>query len=182
MRELLMLLLMLWSTQVISQSIERIEPPNWWVGMHNPELQILIYGEDIGSLVPEIVHPGVSLIKATNTENPNYLFLYLKIDKNAEAGTFKIRLDDDGGKEELIFDYKLMERESGSAERKGFDASDVMYLITPDRFANGNPGNDDIRGMKELANRNDIMGRHGGDIKGIAESLDYLKYSYYDGY
>src|SRR5210317_589271 len=175
MRIYLVLIAIFWSTQIISQSIERIEPPNWWTGMHNPELQLLLYGRDISGLEPVVKYPGVDVKKVTTTANPNYLFVYLNIKKYTKPGVFDIELTDAEGKKVLDFEYELREREPGSAERMGFDPSDVLYLITPDRFANGTPANDDIRGMKEFASRDDIMGRHGGDIKGIVENLDYLK-------
>ncbi len=152
--------------------IDRIEPPNWWAGMVDPKLQLLLHGEAIGHLRVEINYPGVIVQQITRTSNDNYLFLDLDIGA-ARAGTFTIQLKDQE-KTILQKEYTLQERSSDPKDRKSFDQSDVLYLITPDRFANGDPKNDDLPGMKEKANRSFKGGRHGGDIEGIRQNLDYI--------
>lgn len=168
-----LLILTIAFTANANQVIKKVEPENWWVGMKNPALQILLYGDNVGHLTPSFSNKGVSLEKVVNVKNPNYLFLYLKLDKNVQAGTFQINLRDDS-KVVSSISYSLLTREEDSANRQGFDNSDVMYLITPDRFANGDPSNDDIENMLETSDRDDTNGRHGGDIEGIRQSLDYL--------
>ncbi|NOU60352.1 glycoside hydrolase family 13 protein [Marinifilum caeruleilacunae] len=154
--------------------IEKLEPGFWWVGMENPNLQLLIYGEGIGSYQPTLHYPGVSLKAVHNVENNNYLFIDLWIDKSAKAGQFEITFTKPNGKE-IVYQYELKERRENSAKRQGFDSSDVMYLLMPDRFANGNSENDSVEGMAEKLNRDHYDGRHGGDIAGIINQLDYLE-------
>jgi len=155
-------------------SIQKLEPPFWWVGMYNKELQILVYGENISGLVPHIEYAGVTLQKVTRVSNPNYLFMYLTIGQDTKPGSVAINFLKKE-KIEISHTYELLDRGEGSAGRIGFNTSDVMYLITPDRFVNGDPGNDNVEGMLEQANRNLPGGRHGGDIQGIINSLDYLE-------
>jgi glycosidase len=155
--------------------IERVEPPFWWAGMKNTELQIMVYGKAIGSLRPEMVYDGVEIKKTVSVENPNYLFLYLEIAPNSSPGKFIIDFKNSKGNVRESVSFELLEREDGSAERKGYDNSDVMYLITPDRFANGNLTNDSVASLSEGVDRTNKWGRHGGDIQGIINNLDYLK-------
>lgn len=154
--------------------INRVEPLNWWTGMNNPELQILMYGQNIGELTPSLHYEGVSLERVERTGNPNYIFLYLNISDAARPGTFDIILNK-AGQHQLSYSYTLKSRESGSAGREGFNSSDAIYLITPDRFANGNPENDNVAGYADSLNRSDDYGRHGGDIQGIIDHLDYIE-------
>jgi len=148
----------------------RVEPPSWWVGMKNQNLQLLVYGDSIASKLPTLKYPGVSLRKVSRAENPNYLFLDLYIDRAAQAGKFNIYLD-----KKISIEYILEKRIPGSSTRTGFNSSDAIYLITPDRFANGDASNDASSFTIEKPNHTDINGRHGGDIKGISDHLDYLK-------
>jgi len=154
--------------------ISRIEPPFWWIDIKNTELQLLIYKQGVGQLTPEINHKGVELLKTQSVENKNYLFLYLQIKPRTAPGRFTIYLKD--GKGRIIEDisYQLRSRVSNAPQLKGYDNSDVMYLITPDRFANGDQKNDNFEGMADTWNRNDKWGRHGGDLRGIINHLDYL--------
>jgi glycosidase len=160
----------------VSQDInlQRVEPPFWWTGFKETQLQLMIYGKNIARTSININYPGVVLKKTNKTENPNYLFLDLFISPQTKPGKFLIRFT---MKEQNIatYTYELFAREKGSALRKGFNSSDVIYLLMPDRFANGDTVNDNVVGMKEKANRSNPNGRHGGDIKGIVDHLDYLK-------
>ncbi|MDR1120749.1 MAG: glycoside hydrolase family 13 protein, partial [Dysgonamonadaceae bacterium] len=149
--------------------ISRMEPAFWWVGMKNPELQVMLYGKNIGRASLQFEYPGVRLKEAVRTENPNYLFIYLEIGREAKAGTIHFRLAE--GNETLTQTYDLKERES-STGMQGFGTADVLYLIMPDRFANGDASNDVWDG--EPVNRNDPSARHGGDLAGIARRLDYI--------
>lgn len=155
-------------------AIERVEPAFWWAGMKNPKLQLLVYGEQISSLRPSINYDGVSLEQVILVKSPNYMFLDLNLAKTVKAGEFQIKFSDTKGKEKLNYTYKLKTREEGSANREGFNAKDVMYLITPDRFVNGDPTNDRIEGMTDTTGRTAPGGRHGGDIAGMQKSLDYI--------
>lgn len=153
--------------------IDHLEPAFWWVGMKNANLQLLVHGHNISNLKPELNYAGVSIQKVSRVANPNYLFVDLLIDEQTKAGEFEIKFNK-GKKTAISYTYQLLQRKEGAAERNGFTPKDVMYLITPDRFANGNPDNDNVEGMPELANREDKSGRHGGDIKGMIDNLDYI--------
>jgi glycosidase len=154
--------------------LDHVEPMFWWANMTNPELQVMVHGEKISDCNVEINYSGVTVERVIKTDNPNYLFINILIDKSAKAGTFDI-LFTDNGKTKATYKYELKERRSGSADRKGFDTSDVFYLIMPDRFSNGNPDNDSVDGMADKLDRENPDGRHGGDIQGIINHLDYLQ-------
>ena len=153
--------------------VDRIEPPSWWTGMKNTSLQLMVHGQDIADYRVNIAYPGVSLVSVDRTTNNNYLFINLDLSPATEAGTFDIEFIKDD-KTVYTHEYELLQRQEGSAERQGFTSSDVMYLLMPDRFANGDPSNDEIEGMKEGLNRRKRYGRHGGDIEGIRDHLDYI--------
>ena len=156
------------------QDIERIEPSNWWIGFKNTNLQLLVHHPNIYQTTPEISYPGVSISKVNKADSPNYLFLDLDISETAKAGKFNIIFKLENG-EDLIQTYELKSREKSSEEYVGFDSSDVIYLITPDRFANANPGNDiDTTLLEKTINRKHDYARHGGDIEGITNHLDYI--------
>ncbi|MCM1031288.1 MAG: glycoside hydrolase family 13 protein [Oscillibacter sp.] len=154
--------------------VQRVEPMNWWVGMRNPELQILVYGKNVAAYRPEVAYPGVKIDRVVTTENPNYQFIYLTIGADTPAGDMEIVFKKDG-KTAFTYPYPLWKREENSAMRKGFDNSDAIYLLMPDRFANGNPANDSHPEVTEKADRSSLNGRHGGDIQGIIDHLDYLQ-------
>ncbi len=151
----------------------RVEPPFWWTGMQNPNLQLLAHAPKIAEWHPSISYPGLRMERVIRTESPNYLFIDLLMLEGVKPGKFVIEFKKDG-KVMHRQTYDLLEREPGAASVQGFTPSDVMYLITPDRFVNGNPANDNVDGMREKANRNNIGGRHGGDIEGLINSLDYI--------
>lgn len=155
------------------ERIKRVEPLFWWTGMENPELQLLVYGEDLARLNPEIDYPGVEMRRVTRVQNPNYLFIDLFIGKETQPGTFEITFSRQGEVEER-YTYQLKSRDQKGSEHRGFDSGDAIYLVTPDRFANGNPGNDEVPDLEEGKDRDDKGGRHGGDIQGIIDHLDYI--------
>ncbi|WP_233267615.1 glycoside hydrolase family 13 protein [Algibacter sp. L1A34] len=154
--------------------IERIEPMNWWIGFKNTEVQLLVKHPNISEAIPEILYTGVSIKKVNKADSPNYLFIDLDISKETKAGQFNITFKFENGNE-LIQTYELKSRKKPADEFVGFDSSDVIYLITPDRFANGNSGNDTDEELREknIDRKNDYA-RHGGDIRGIIEHLDYI--------
>ena len=149
------------------------EPAFWWSGMKNPELQLMVYGENIASFRPSVSYPGVKLKSSVALESPNYLLVYLDVE-NAQPGTFDITFTKD--KKQIKMPYELKARKKDACKIKGFDSSDVLYLIMPDRFANGDPSNDNLL-MKTTykTDRNDPSARHGGDLAGIEKHLDYIE-------
>ncbi len=151
--------------------IDRLEPANWWVGMKHNRVELLVHGDNIAALSPRLAHDGVRIADVQKVENPNYLFVTVEIGKDAKPGAFDIEFVADG-KVVATHPWRLDAREP--APRRGFDGRDAIYLITPDRFANGDPSNDTVAGLKEAANRADSNGRHGGDIAGIRRRLDYI--------
>ncbi len=176
-------------TSVIERNdIERVEPPNWWAGFKTSELQLLINHPNISKAKPEISYEGVSIKKVHKADSPNYLFIDLNIDKAVKSGKFNIVFKIENN-EELIHTYEIKSREKQAEDYIGFDSSDVLYLITPDRFANGDTSNDiflkktgineagqKVSLLKEATiNRKDDYARHGGDIKGIINHLDYIQ-------
>ena len=155
-------------------SVERMEPPFWWAGMHHPTLQIMVHGEDVAESIPKIACPGVELSSATRVANRNYLFLDLKLGADLAPGSCNVRFELPDG-EAIIEHYQFHERRPGSAARMGFSPASVLYLMTPDRFANGDPDNDAVPEMLEGLRRNLPRGRHGGDIQGIIDHLGYVE-------
>lgn len=152
--------------------IGHVAPSFWWAGMKNPELQILLYGKQIGNADVTLSGKGISLKETVKQENPNYLLLYLDLSK-AKAQTFTIHLKQ--GKKTTDIPYELKARTRKGEDVKGFTSEDVLYLIMPDRFANGKPENDIVKGMAEnRIDRNNPYARHGGDLQGIANHLDYI--------
>ena len=149
------------------------EPAFWWSGMKNPELQLMVYGENIASFRPSVSYPGVKLKSSVALESPNYLLVYLDVE-NDQPGTFDITFTKD--KKQIKMPYELKARKKDACKIKGFDSSDVLYLIMPDRFANGDPSNDNLV-MKTAykTDRNDPSARHGGDLAGIEKHLDYIE-------
>jgi len=156
-------------------AFRHVEPAFWWVGMKNPEVQILFHNPvaNLGDYQVSTVYGGVSVKKTERTENPHYLFVTLQIEAAAQAG--KVPLTFKAGKNSFTYAYELRSKSTASNRIRGFDPSDVLYLIMPDRFANGNVKNDSVTGMFEGVHRNQPYGRHGGDIQGIRDHLDYLQ-------
>ncbi len=147
-------------------------PKFWWAGMKNPELQIMLYGDDIATSEVTLTSPTVRIKEIVRETNPNYLFIYVDISQ-AAPHSFDINLKK--GRKTTTIPYTLLQRERTPESVIGFDASDVLYLIMPDRFANGDPSNDVIEGMLEgEVNRSEQYARHGGDIKGLVDNLDYI--------
>ena len=153
--------------------IDHLEPPFWWAGMAENKLQLMVHGKKISDLEPEFSHPGIEINQVHRLSNPNYLFIDLFLSEEAMPGEFEIIFNKEG-QPKTKYNYTLLKRESDSADRKGFSPADVIYLITPDRYANGDPGNDSSSQLKEKQNRLKKGGRHGGDIQGIIDHLDYI--------
>lgn len=171
---LLITFLFLWGGGQAARAMEikKVAPSFWWAGMKNPELQILLYGEDLALSDVSVSGEGIYLKETVRQDNPNYLLLYLDLSE-AKAQTFQILLKN--GKKKVQIPYELKSRVRKGEDVKGFTSEDVLYLIMPDRFANGNPENDVIDEMREKkVDRTDSFARHGGDIQGISSHLDYI--------
>jgi glycosidase len=158
----------------LSAQIKQVEPINWWVGMKNEHLQLLVHATGIGEMIPAIDYAGVSIKAVNKADSKDYLFIDLIITGVTKPGTMQILFKMDG-KVMYRHDYSLLKRQQDAAQFKGFTAADVIYLITPDRFANGDYSNDIVDGLREATiNRNLPGARHGGDIAGIINHLDYI--------
>jgi glycosidase len=140
--------------------------------MNQSEFQLMLYGIDVRSAEISVNYKGVSMVRKEMTDNPNYVFLYLNVSKGTLPGKFNIALK--SGKKIQNVVYELKERREGSSSRKSFNESDAIYLLMPDRFANGNPANDSIPGYHQGVHRGIPGARHGGDIEGIISKIPYL--------
>ena len=156
-----------------SPDVTRIDPTNWFTDMQDPTLQLMVYGKDIKFADVTTDYPNVKIDSLVRLDSPNYLLVYLNL-KGAKPGEINLTFSNKNGKK-TIRKYQLKAREMAGADRKGFDISDVLYMLMPDRFANGNPKNDVIKGMEDqLCNRNEPSLRHGGDLEGLRQHLDYF--------
>lgn len=154
----------------------RIEPPFWWTGMVHPELEVLIYDQNIGDFEVSLsAANGISINKVHRVQNPNYLFVELEIGPGARPGKFDIVLTK--AKERKTYPYELKEKGDGANyQEKRLTPGDFIYLIMPDRFANGDYSNDSFKDMNQAGiNRDKMYFRHGGDIQGVINNLDYIE-------
>ena len=162
-----------WSLKTGADRISQVEPLCWWTGMKMP-LQLMVHGEGIRDFDVWIEGgKGVRATVAHEVESPNYLFVDVDIDKTAKPGTYKLCFSD--GREQFSVPYELLARRKGSAGRTSFSTADLMYLIMPDRFVNGDSANDSTPDTFEKTAPDEFFGRHGGDIAGIRSQLGYLE-------
>lgn len=175
MKNIIIGLLLLFSAVVFAQDlkIDRMEPPYWWSDMANPVLQIMFYGDNIADFDCKVKNTEITQSEIKAVKNPNYLFLYVTI-PDYFNGNLEIEFSRNGKIIDVI-EYILKKRKENSSNRAGFNSSDVMYLITPDRFANGDPKNDINKDLGDKLDRSEPFGRHGGDLKGIINHLDYIE-------
>ena len=162
------------ATKATKTTVSRIEPTDWFVGLKNPSVQLMVYGQGIRD-VKEVTtdYPGVRIDSLVRLDSPNYLFIYMNI-KGAQPGTMTLNFKGEKGKP-IKVDYQLKAREMKGADRKGFDISDVLYLLMPDRFAQGPNHNPQVKGMRAYKeDRNAPSLRHGGDLEGLRQHLDYF--------
>lgn len=159
------------SVEDAADRVTRVEPLSWWVGMKTP-LQLLIQGEALSECDVHFEGEGVRVKAVHKADSPNYLFVDVEIDSSAEAGERYLVFS--RGEEQFKVAYEFAERREGSASRKGFTTADVIYLIMPDRFANGCAENDSTECTVDKAARHEFYGRHGGDIQGVIDHLDYI--------
>lgn len=163
------------NTSAQHSKIVRTDPPFWWIDMKNPKLQLLVYGTNISEENIKIDYPGVNLVQVNRMDdNPDYLFLDIDLDSTAKAGMIKFCFSGKN-KQKWHYNYELKERNESPNRNQGIDSKELIYLIMPDRFANGDYKNDIVSGMNEKSvNRDSMYYRHGGDIQGIIDHLDYL--------
>jgi glycosidase len=173
MKKIFVVLTLIIALPAVGQKLTKIEPASWWRGMELDTVEFMVYGKDISELTA--VGKELMVIASTALESPNYLFVEVVIADDTRIGTHKLLFKDQKGRQKGTLAIEVLEREEGSAKRKGFSSADFIYLITPDRFRNGDPSNDQVKGMFEVPNREFIGGRHGGDLAGIIESLDYFE-------
>ncbi|AXP81533.1 Alpha-amylase precursor [Mariniflexile rhizosphaerae] len=175
-KQLIFIVLMLLFMDMLGHAqLERVEPLNWWVGFNNTQLQLLVKHPNISEAIPSILYKGVTVKKVHKADSPNYLFIDLEIDKTTKAGTFDIVFKFKNGNE-IKQPYQFKARPKPAENYVGFNSSDAVYLMTPDRFANGDPSNDINQSLLEKnIDRTNDYARHGGDIKGITNHLDYIE-------
>ncbi|HCJ47347.1 MAG TPA: alpha-amylase [Prevotella sp.] len=157
------------ATATSATTISRIDPTDWYVGMKDPSLQLMVYGKDVKNVKQVTTdYAGVKVDSIVRLDSPNYLLIYLNL-QGAKAGQMTLNFD---GKKVR---YTLKDRTMRGEDHKGFSNADVLYLLMPDRFANGNPKNDVVKGMRDQScDRTKPSLRHGGDLAGIEQHLDYF--------
>jgi len=162
------------STASAKIAVDKVDPPHWWAGMHDSSLQLQIHGNDIRNAIPEINYPGVSIDSVVRLDGTNtWQHIYLTISPEAKPGTMEIVWRD--GKQTMKRKYELRER-CAMRGAKGFDASDVLYMVMPDRFSDGDTTNNLVKSMRHPvgATRSNLNKRHGGDLKGIMNHIGYI--------
>ncbi|HTR30965.1 MAG TPA: alpha-amylase family glycosyl hydrolase [Puia sp.] len=157
----------------------KVYPTNWWVGMHYSKPELMIHLKGVGNAASvTVTYPGVTITDWHRVENPNYLFLHMQIAATTKPGNLKIVIRPKGGGEAIDFDYPLLPRRrgNGTTYAQGVTSKDFIYFLMPDRWSNGDPSNDRVPGLKDQSlNRDSIFLRHGGDMQGIINHLDYLQ-------
>jgi glycosidase len=163
---------------------QNVYPTNWWVGMKNQQLQLMIHHKDIAAIIPMYKLPatgvkiadGVTLKAIHRVENPNYLFADILIDKNAKPGVRTLSFTKPGAPFTISYELKARSKENGKTRTQGITSKDFLYLMIPDRFSNGDPSNDIIPEYRDkTSDRKSMFSRHGGDFKGIENRFDYFK-------
>ncbi|TAE32922.1 MAG: alpha-amylase [Cytophagales bacterium] len=179
MKKPIFALLILWglvTSPLLAQnaSIQRVDPANWWIGMKMNTIQLLVYGKNLSKASVSVRYPGVKVGKVQPMENPNFVAVDLTISPTTKPGAFPITFQ--VGSQKLDFEYRIAYRHDGAKRALGLTSADLVYLILPDRFSNGDPSNDRFPDMADPnADRNNPFYRHGGDLQGIINHLDYLK-------
>ena len=155
-------------TMQAATKIDHIEPENWYVGMKNSSLQLMVYGKNIRDSRVSVDYPGVKIDSLVRLDSPNYLFVYLNL-SGAKPGNMVLNID---GKK---VNYPLKARTMSGDKRIGFDNSDVLYMLMPDRFASGRNITKPMKGLNPyVVDRSKPSLRHGGDLEGVRQHLDYF--------
>lgn len=156
-----------------SLQVSKVEPPNWWSGMKYNRVQLMVYGQNLEGVKASFNSPKLKVVKINKSENPSYAFIDVDIPSGTAPGTYTLKLQK--GKDKAEVNFPVLKRENPEGRFQGFSPKDVIYMITPDRFANGDRSNDEVAGMIDHYLPDSAYGRHGGDIQGIIDHLDYIK-------
>jgi len=159
------------AASLLAGEVTRVEPLSWWTGMKT-DLQLLVGGEGIGAYTVSVEGKGLKIKKVHRADSPNYLFVDVEVGPRTKPGTYTFVFRN--GNDVIRYPYEIAARDAYSADRESFTTADLIYLIVPDRFANGDPSNDSTEDTVEKAQRESPMGRHGGDLQGIIDHLDYI--------
>lgn len=154
-------------------SITKVEPPNWWAGMKLNKIQLMIYGKDLTNSDAAFNDDKVKVMGVHSAESPSYLFVDIEIPSDIKPGSYKLTLKKNGI--EKVVNFPILARQNDAGKYQGFNNEDVLYLIMPDRFADGDASNNVVKGMPDEYDVQNPIARHGGDIQGIIDHLDYLK-------
>ncbi len=175
MKNIFLIFLLVGCISVFPQKIEikKIEPANWWLGMKLNKIQLMIYGKELKNFKAKFDEPKIKILKTHELENTDYAFIDVEIPKNILSKNYKLKLQ--SGKNLTEIKFPILKRENSQQRFQGFNQSDIIYLIMPDRFANGDALNDSIQGYSDSMQKIPHQGRAGGDIQGIINKLDYLK-------
>ncbi|MBQ1611735.1 MAG: cyclomaltodextrinase N-terminal domain-containing protein, partial [Muribaculaceae bacterium] len=164
------MLLVAFAAQAAKLNIDRVEPENWYAGLKYNSLEIMVYGEGIGAATVTTDYPGVTIDSIAQLQSPNYLIICMSL-HGVQPGTMNLNFQLEKKKKTVPFVFKPR----SNSGKQGFSNADVLYMLMPDRFANGNPANDKVRGMRsQVCDRNHPSYRHGGDLEGIRQHLDYF--------
>jgi glycosidase len=165
-------LALLHAAPAAAQRIDRVEPPNWWVGMRTNAVQLMVHGEDLHGATARFDDPRLEVTAARTLESGSYLFVDVVVPEDLEPGAYSLAVR--RGAWGASLDFPILARVHDPARHRGFSSDDVFYLVTPDRFANGSPANDCVAALDECADRSRAGARHGGDLEGVIRHLDYL--------
>ena len=164
------------SVSVFAQDSIQVYPTHWWTGMKSTKLQLMVHGDNISANTFSILYPGVKLVKTNKVENKNYVFLDLLIAPAAKPGQFSLKMKNGSETNAINYELKQSRTGNGTAYAQGVTQKDFIYLLIPDRFSNGDPNNDFFLNMRDTAHsRDNPFDRHGGDIQGVINHMDYLK-------
>lgn len=167
--------LLFFSVATLAQniSINRIDPPNWWAGMKHNKIQLMVYGNNLNDISARFDDAKIKVEHVHKIKNASYAFVDIVIPNNLKPKDYQLILTK--GKEKSSFSFPILKREDATNRFKGFTQNDVIYLIMPDRFANGDVANDSVAGYSDYMQKINGQGRAGGDLQGVINKLDYLK-------
>lgn len=154
-------------------SVEKVEPSNWWIGMKLNKIQLMIYGSNLKNFSASFDDRKIKVLKTHQLENPNYAFIDIEIPNNLPAKVYKLKLN--SSNQTVSIDFPIYKREKTKNKFQGFNQTDAIYLIMPDRFVNGDVSNDSIAGYSDSMQKIQYQGRAGGDLQGVINKLDYIK-------
>lgn len=154
-------------------SVEKVEPSNWWIGMKLNKIQLMIYGSNLKNFSASFDERKIKVLKTHQLENSNYAFIDIEIPNNLPAKVYKLKLN--SSNKTVSIDFPIYKREKTKNKFQGFNQTDAIYLIMPDRFVNGDVSNDSIAGYSDSMQKIQYQGRASGDLQGVINKLDYIK-------